>query len=170
MNWEMIGSIGDFIGGIVVVVSIVYLAAQFRQSNKHAEATSQIAWINSWNRALQDLVSDEATQKAIRAGLQDFDSLDRSQQALFHMRVGAIVNIWLLAGELCSKNLLSKTYYEGCSDFVISMLSTPGGLSYWKRDAKSTPRGEELLEAILSGKRDVLPFDQLFPWWSQREA
>ena len=170
MNWEIIGSIGDFIGGIVIVVSIVYLAAQFRQSNRHAEATSQVAWIDSWNRALNDLVSDEATQNAIRAGLQDFDSLDKTQQAIFHMRVGSLINLWLLAGELCSKNLLSDTYNDGCTDFVVSILSTPGGLSYWKRDAKATPRGEELLEMVLSDDRDVPPFDQLLPWWSKSDA
>jgi hypothetical protein len=38
VNWEAIGAIGDLMGGLVVIVSVAYLAVQIRQSNRHAEA------------------------------------------------------------------------------------------------------------------------------------
>ena len=49
MNWEAIGAIGEFMGGVVVVVSLVYLAAQIRQSNRHAEASAELSWIQGLN-------------------------------------------------------------------------------------------------------------------------
>ena len=38
MNWEAIGALGELIGVIVIIVSILYLARQIHESNKHASA------------------------------------------------------------------------------------------------------------------------------------
>jgi len=34
MNWEAIGAIGDFVSGLAVLVALLYLAAQLRQSQR----------------------------------------------------------------------------------------------------------------------------------------
>lgn len=170
MKWEIIGALGEFIGGVVVILSLVYFGAQLRQSNRHAGASAQIAWMDAWNRVLNDLVSDEYTQSAIREGLNDFEHLPKPKQALFHMRIGAIVNHWVLAGELQEKGLIRAGLFEDCTDFVVSLLSSPGGLQYWERDAEMTPRGNELLELIKSGQRDVLPIGEILPWWSSDDG
>ena len=85
MNWDAIGAIGEFVGGVIVLFSLVYFGLQLRQSNRHAAANAHIAWIEGWNRRLNDLVSDEHVQEAIREGLNDFNNLDKSKQAIFHM-------------------------------------------------------------------------------------
>ncbi len=166
MNWTAIGATGEFIGGIVVILSLLYFGAQLRQSNRHAGASAHIAWMDGWNRVLNDLVSDEHVQSAIREGFRNFETLSKSRQAVFHMRVGAIVNHWVLAGELHDKGLVPSLLYEDCTDFVVSMLSSPGGLQYWERDSEVTPKGEELLEMVKSGTRNVPPIGELLPWWS----
>lgn len=40
MNWEAIGAISEIIGAIAVVVTLVYLAIQIRQSNREARAST----------------------------------------------------------------------------------------------------------------------------------
>ena len=40
MNWEAIGAIGEIIGAIAVVATLVYLSAQIRQSNREARAST----------------------------------------------------------------------------------------------------------------------------------
>ena len=37
MNWEAVGAIGEIVGAIAVVLSLVYLAAQIRQNTKLVE-------------------------------------------------------------------------------------------------------------------------------------
>jgi hypothetical protein len=166
VSWDAIGAIGELVGALVVVVSVVYLAIQLRQSNKHAEASSEVAWFDGWNNVLNGWISDDDTMTAIRTGLHDFDQLSKSQQAIFHMRIGTMVNHWVLAGNLCDKGLLSRDHSDRCTDFVPSVLSTPGGLQYWEKDAFATPRGPELLELLKSSERSVPPISDVMPWWS----
>ena len=53
MNWEAIGAIGEIVGALSVVVSLIYLARQMRTSNKLARseafrnANSQVNAINT---------------------------------------------------------------------------------------------------------------------------
>ncbi len=82
------------------------------------------------------------------------------------MRIGAIVNHWLVVGELRDKRLITDNLYEECTDFVVSILSSRGGLEYWEKDSQLTPKGKELLNMIKSGERNVLPIGELLPWWS----
>lgn len=39
MNWEAIGAVGEILGGIVVVATIIYFGRQFSQANRIATAT-----------------------------------------------------------------------------------------------------------------------------------
>jgi hypothetical protein len=41
MSWDAIGAIGDFIGGVAVVVSLVYLATQVRHSARITEQNTR---------------------------------------------------------------------------------------------------------------------------------
>ena len=45
MNWEAIGAIGEIVGAIAVVITLLYLASQTRQNTKatHAQATASVA-------------------------------------------------------------------------------------------------------------------------------
>ena len=37
MNWEMISAVGQMLGAIGVIISIVYFAAQIRNQNKESQ-------------------------------------------------------------------------------------------------------------------------------------
>lgn len=166
MNWEALGAVGEFFGGIVVIVSLIYFGRQLRQSNEHAEANAYVEWNSAWNRLLNDLVTDQNVQEAIRRGFTSFYELEKHEQALFQMRIGALVNHWLVAAELKDKQLIPDELYYGCLDFVIAILATPGGMEYWEHDAEFTPRGQELMMMIKNNVRKVKPVTEVLPWWS----
>ena len=48
MNWEAIGAIGEIIGAIAVLATLLYLAQQIRQSNRFAIASNEIAIRNGF--------------------------------------------------------------------------------------------------------------------------
>jgi hypothetical protein len=45
VSWEALGAIGDFVRGVVVIASVAYLGMQIRQSNRHAEASAKLSWL-----------------------------------------------------------------------------------------------------------------------------
>ena len=52
MNWEAIGAIGELFGGVVVVLTIIYLSQQVRQSNKFAKAEAERDIQSQWTLSL----------------------------------------------------------------------------------------------------------------------
>ncbi len=162
MNWEAIGAIGEFMGGVVVVVSVVYLAAQIRQSNRHAEASAELSWIQGLNE-IWDRWTLEPTMIAIRKGLKDFDGLSKNEQVVFQMQVGALVNHCRVADQLWQRRLIAKETREAAVDVLTRILRTPGGRRYWEFDAQASPEQPALMREIET--RSLEPWNELFPWW-----
>lgn len=167
MNWQAIASVSDVIAAMVVIASLVYLAIQIKQSNRHAEGAAEAAWLQGLNSIWDSWVDGELTMNALRRGFGGFERLSKNEQAIFHMRVGALVNHWILAKQLHRKALLSSELVEQITDAVVAVLSTKGGLEYWEHDAHVTPGGLELLNLVKSGDRKVPSWDQLLPWWAE---
>ncbi len=69
MNWEAIGAIGEIIGAIAVVITLLYLASQTRQNTRatHAQATASVASEMETNllAVANDGVLAEAYKKAL---------------------------------------------------------------------------------------------------------
>ncbi len=162
MNWEAIGAIGEFMGGVVVVVSVVYLAAQIRQSNRHAEASAELSWIQGLNE-IWDRWTVEPTMIAIRKGLKDFDGLSKNEQVVFQMQVGALANHCMVADQLCQRRLISEETREAAIDVLTRILRTPGGRRYWEIDVQASPERPALMREIET--RSPEAWDELFPWW-----
>jgi hypothetical protein len=165
MNWDAVAAIGQWLGALLVLFSIGYLALQVRQANKHAAASADVAWIEGWNRLLDSWVADARTMEALRTGFRDFDGLDRDGQAIFQMKIGGMANHWILARQLSEKGLITHEIAETATEVLVSILSTPGGLQYWERDAEATPFGTELLAKAKAKSGLLPPFNELFPWW-----
>ena len=70
MNWEAIGAIGEIVGAIAVVITLLYLASQTKQNTKatHAHATASVATEMETNllAIAQDAELAEAYRKAER--------------------------------------------------------------------------------------------------------
>lgn len=165
MDWEAITAITEVAGLIAVVASLIYIGVQSKQANDHATASSETAWMDGLNRIWDAWAADEKTISLIRQGFGSFNGLNKNDQAAFHMKIGPLVNHWLLARQLQSKGLLDPKLTEEIHKVVIAVLSTPGGLEYWQHDAKATPGGMELLATIRNRKSDEPSWIELMPWW-----
>jgi hypothetical protein len=49
MNWEMISAIGQMLGAIGVIISIVYLAAQIRNQSKESQRAAMNVLTTHWS-------------------------------------------------------------------------------------------------------------------------
>ena len=45
MNWQALGAIGEFVGGLLVVFSLLYLALQLRQNTRALRADTHQQWV-----------------------------------------------------------------------------------------------------------------------------
>ena len=92
MDLAQLANLGEFIGGVTVLMTLVYLAVQVRQSNRFARAQVQ----QDSARMAMDLwiASDlEGTELFLRAR-RDFDSLSDAEKVLAGARFSARVNYY----------------------------------------------------------------------------
>ena len=83
MNFESLGNIGDFVGGIGVIVTLAYLALQIRQNTAATKADSYqsvIALASEWSR---DLSLDAEICDVLDRGARDLGSLDHIERIRF---------------------------------------------------------------------------------------
>ena len=109
MNWETVTAVTDVAGLIAVVASLVYIGTQTKQTNDHATAASETAWMDALNRIWDSWAADERTILVLRQGFGSFSQLSKTDQATFHMKVGPLVNHWLLARHTRGKGTTGPT-------------------------------------------------------------
>jgi len=86
MNWDAIGAIGEILGAIGVVGSLVYLAAQIRKSDQTARADSlQALWDGARDRSFKPQFSDPEVGDLFAKGLTNFEALGKSEKRRFFL-------------------------------------------------------------------------------------
>ena len=84
MNWDALGAIGDFVGSIVVLITLVYIAVQARQVRAIAAAESARDLLSHFTHSLEDFKKED-TAHLIRIGLNDWSNLSRNDQLRVHI-------------------------------------------------------------------------------------
>src|SRR5215469_4837226 len=76
VNWEAISAIGQVVGALAVVISLIYLASQVRSSARETRRAAMRSTLDAITR-LAHHVADNADLAELRnRGLRDFESLD----------------------------------------------------------------------------------------------
>lgn len=127
------GAIGEIVGGIAVLASLVYLAVQIRQNTREitrsADATRLEAFersVDSGNRIRELLILHPELTSLFLRGRQGFHALDRSEKFRFNMLLRNIFS------EFQSAYIRQKTWsadpegFLGPKRMVDSILSNKG--------------------------------------------
>lgn len=131
MSLEDLAAIGEAVGGLAVLVTLVYLAYQFRQTARLERAAGQrdlLAQCRGWieltaihpdlfpvlQRGLADLNSVTPAEKE-RCSAWAWSLCFLAEQALYMQRDGVIHHV----------------SYQGFLDAALAVIATPGGRVLW---------------------------------------
>ncbi len=74
---------GEFIGGIAVVVSLIYLAGQIRQNSNLLEAAAEDSRMQTFNASTALIVGDPEIARIFWDGIEDREALSKADQRRF---------------------------------------------------------------------------------------
>ena len=89
MDIMALGAIGEMVGGVAVLATLVYLALQVRQGAAATTVNATHAWLEDYNHMVREIVKDPAVALILRKGLTDFDTLGGNDQMRFHAWMAA---------------------------------------------------------------------------------
>lgn len=87
MNWDAIGAIGEIIGAVVVVITLLYLATQIRQTSKSIEVSALRDTTAQWNQWSELLATTPDLAAIVVRGNKSYRQLSEEDA----LRYGAYV-------------------------------------------------------------------------------
>ena len=112
MNWEAIGSIGDIVSAIAVLITLIYLASQIRQSNQIARNEAELDIRNQVHQIHGNVLSSPETAAVLaklRMNQKDLNPMENELAISFTKQV---IQLLTCAEEAYKNNLLSRYSYD----------------------------------------------------------
>ena len=131
MNWEAIGAIGELLGGIVVVVSLVFLAIQIRRNTQ----ALQLGVAEETNRSFSTylaMFTQPGVSRVYRVGLASPSELDDDELVTFNAVISMLFNHLVYTQTLRSSGM-SLSNERGVNTAAMYVLRQPGGQQWWRR-------------------------------------
>ena len=130
-----LGSLGEFLGGIAVVVSLVYLALQIRQNTQHVvQNTRSIrregarAFFEDANVWRSYLIQSPEIAELYRRGLRQPEELEPGEWLRFRMLMQGLFEHWRFAFFTRHD---AEPWVSTWESFLEGTLAGPGGARYW---------------------------------------
>jgi hypothetical protein len=132
VNWDAIGASAEVIGVVTILLSLIYVAVQVRQSNKIAQGEAERDLHHHWMQGLESLVADKWTTETFLRGLADFDSLTSVEKTRLSYKLIELNVVYAAMLELNERGMVSTKLTEQCGDVIFSYIMTPGGRRWWE--------------------------------------
>ena len=131
MNWEAIGAVGEVVGAVAVVVTLIYLTVQLRQNTQSAQNAS---W-QSITRQLSDLDVTEAVDPELstffKIAEESPEDISPEQYWKFtrlaQPRLGAIEYAYLAS----KKGTIDDFFWEAIHPYTKHLMRKPGYRKFW---------------------------------------
>ncbi len=150
MNWEALGAIGEIVGAMAVVGTLLYVSQQLKEQSRALNTSvrdSSFRQLQEWNyHVIADPDLGELFQRAARTA--DWSEFTGAEQArLVHLLYSffkVFENVYIHAAE----GSMGEQVWAVNSGVFFAYANQPGCRRYWKhRTASFDPRFRQLLEA-----------------------
>ena len=120
MNWEAIGALGNVVGGVGVIVTLVYLALQIRQNTKALKVSAYADFVT---RHLHNLeIETQHAELIVRSRSPSFSASPSELQVLTAHHSGYVRNGDALFYQF-QQGLLDKSRWESAAKMVAGLIT-----------------------------------------------
>ena len=167
MNWDAAGAIGEIVGALMVVVTLVYLSRQIKQHGVATTSNSMDSWFSDYSALGLEVFADAARSEIVQNGFTNFLALNEKEQFQFHM--------WLVQHILSAQNMFLQTHSntmhidlaESVLTFNATMLKLPGAYQWWETGRQIFH--PEFVKDMDRRIEAAAPVSDSWPWFVSKE-
>ena len=171
MNLQDLGSLGELVGAVATVGTLIYLAIQIRANTRVQQAAAvQHMMDGARDRIVGPTAQDHEFADLHARGLTSYENLDKTEQVRF---------IWLLIEHVAQfqvvlnsnkHGLVSDKDYETWLGYVSAFIRCPGGAAAWPQVAAVMDReAVEALDAHAKQNPDLPTLLDLMPAMNMKQ-
>jgi len=148
---DALGNIGDFVGGIAVIVTLIYLAIQVRGNTAALQTASRqeiAAGLSDWGK----LQLEPRTAHAYARGIHAYPDPPFEERSLFWYALSNHALFFQGAFALHESGQLEEETFQAYLDWFACHVATPGGGAWWDELGRPffTKRMVEVVDARLA--------------------
>ena len=128
---DALGNIGDFVSGVAVLITLVYLATQVRQHTAVLRTASRQD-LTSGYRAHNQHHLDPKVSEAYAVGLRNYLDMPPAQKRMFARAINDHALFLQTAFALYESGALGDENYSPYLTWFACQVATPGGAVWWK--------------------------------------
>jgi hypothetical protein len=128
---EQVGSLGEIIGAVATVATLVYLAGQIRQ-NTSVVRTSNYMQLNSHFAEFTLRVAENGELYDVwNRGQESYGELSAAERARYHSLLSSMFTHFETSQRLWDRRQIDAGLYEEMIENAHKMLATPGPKQWW---------------------------------------
>jgi hypothetical protein len=132
MDWNMIGAIGELVGGAAVLVTLIYLAVQVRQGNSAGQRESLRGYVSELNNRLLEPQRDPEFVELFQQANRDWKSVSLRDQAVVSSVYSSYFFACAEAFALRESGNTDPALQYQADQAVASFLQVPGPAAWWE--------------------------------------
>ena len=158
MTIQDLGSIGELIGAVAVVISLGYLAVQIRQNTKTVRTSTYQAFLDSSRSDTELILAHPHLERIFRLGRRDPNELTDDERPVFRMLLGQLLLNYEIMFLQHRHGVIDEDFWRGRQEGLRALLFQPGVGQWWAGGAPLlrryfAPEFRELVESILDEVR-----------------
>ena len=127
MNWQAIGAIGEIVGALAVVATLIYLAKQIRIQNRANEAASFDGLMDGFNQLNSMLATDKGLYRIFMTGLNRPETLDDDEAGQFTALLRMYMNGNQKLVEAYKRGAVPEQIWHDMATQAAELWYSPGG-------------------------------------------
>lgn len=139
MTIQDLGNIGEFIGSLAVLVTLLYLARQYRHSAEQARIESLNHALGTHVQRVVEINSTDEKAELFRKFCADFDALSLNEKGRAHTLMLGLVVTFNQVIRLRKAGMLEDEEFDAIQGTMISILRTTGGKQWWGHYRSNVP-------------------------------
>ena len=130
---EFIGGIGSVVGGLAVLVTLIYLALQVRQGNRQGATNHHELTLAALRSTRHAVAADVSLAELLLRGHAAPNDLSGADWMRFEEFVTSQLEIWEMAFVNRERGTIDQVIWDGWDAFGREKYATPGHREVWQR-------------------------------------
>ncbi|MBT8057979.1 MAG: hypothetical protein KJO33_00205 [Gammaproteobacteria bacterium] len=126
MNWDAIAAVGEMLGALAVLVTLLYLAVQIKQNTSAVATATYESTMTGFNDINVVVAGNPALSSLIDRGCQNADSLNAEEAVQFNFLLRCYANQWWKLFKLYERGSLPGHEWRIFAREAAQFLDQPG--------------------------------------------
>ena len=126
MSIEDWGSIGEIVGALATILTLIYLSLQIRQNNIQSKSEALRVATQTWVDQQRSVFETQEKVAFIRKAMTDYDALSQDEKGLFFGILLGYVAPFANIYDKYQAGLMEEDTYQSIEAAFISVVTTPG--------------------------------------------